>query len=154
MLEEIMSMVGCVERKECGTFFRRDFSGRVFGIGGAAAGLYAAHFRGQAGDLLGVGDRTSQAQHHYVPSTHYQTSNPCRFIPGCIMSLPAEAPAPRYKGVQAFSICPSIPKTQRGLVPPVWRWVPCCGDFCGSGCSSGSCSGGSTPFSIFIEGPI
>lgn len=27
----------CVEKKECGTFFRRDFSGRVFGIGGAAA---------------------------------------------------------------------------------------------------------------------
>lgn len=32
----------CVEKKECGTFFRRDFSGRVFGIGGAAAGLSPA----------------------------------------------------------------------------------------------------------------
>lgn len=29
----------CVERKECGTVFRRDFSGRVFGIG---AGLSPA----------------------------------------------------------------------------------------------------------------
>lgn len=75
----------CVERKDCGTFFRRDFSGRVFGIGAAAAGLSPAGalaaqpVPGQAAGAvrLGVGDRTSQAQ-NYHPLPHCQTAHPCR----------------------------------------------------------------------------